>query len=90
MFEKVSARVETRLNSFVEDIKVMQKALKKDLGDSMSTERDLRRLFETEDKSGVQAEKLSFILESLEKFKGVASERYESAFTQIDKFGAEW
>lgn len=91
MFEKVSQRVETRLASFVEDIKVMQKALKQDLGDSMSTERDLRRLFEqSEGQAVVKAEKLSFILESLEKFKVVASERYESSFAQIDKFGAEW
>jgi hypothetical protein len=91
MFEKVSQRVETRLSAFVEDIKVMQKALKQDLGDSMSTERDLRRLFEQGDgQSVVRAEKLSFILESLEKFKVVASERYESSFAQIDKFGAEW
>ena len=90
MFEKVSARVETRLNTFVEDIKFMQKTLKKELGESVSTERDLRRLFEQAGGQVVQAEKLSFILESLEKFKSVASERYESAFTQIDKFGAEW
>ena len=91
MFEKVSQRVDTRLAAFVEDIKVMQKALKQDLGDSMSTERDLRRLYEqNEGQQVVKAEKLSFILESLEKFKVVASERYESSFAQIDKFGAEW
>lgn len=91
MFERVSQRVETRLAAFVEDIKVMQKSLKQDLGDSMSTERDLRRLFEQKDsQSVVAAEKLSFILESLEKFKTVASERYESSFAQIDKFGVEW
>ena len=91
MFERVSQRVETRLAAFVEDIKVMQKSLKQDLGDSMSTERDLRRLFEQKDsQSVVAAEKLSFVLESLEKFKVVASERYESSFAQIDKFGVEW
>ena len=91
MFERVSQRVETRLAAFVEDIKVMQKSLKQDLGDSMSTERDLRRLFEQKDSlSVVAAEKLSFVLESLEKFKVVASERYESSFAQIDKFGVEW
>lgn len=69
MFENVSRRVETRLGSFVEDIKTMQKSLKKELGDSASTERDLTRLFEQRDATQVQAEKLSFILESLEKFK---------------------
>jgi hypothetical protein len=53
MFEKVSTRVDTRLNAFVEDIKVMQKTLKKDLGDSMSTERDLRRLLETDEGKSV-------------------------------------
>lgn len=90
MFEKVSQRVDARLNTFVDDIKFMQKSLKKDLGESVSTERDLRRLFEQQGEHVVQAEKLSFILESLEKFKVVASERYESAFTQIEKFGAEW
>jgi len=90
MFEKVSQRVETRLAAFVEDIKFMQKTLKKELGDSVSTERDLRRLFEQTSDPAVRAEKLSFVLESLEKFKLVASERYESAFTQIEKFGSEW
>ena len=90
MFEKVSQRVETRLAAFVEEIKFMQKTVKKELGDSMSTERDLRRLFEQASDPAMRAEKLSFVLESLEKFKLVASERYESAFTQIEKFGAEW
>lgn len=90
MFEKVSTRVETRLAAFVDDIKYMQKTLKKELGDSVSTERDIRRLFEQSVDDIVRAEKLSFILESLEKFKLVASERYESAFVQIDKFGSEW
>ncbi len=74
MFDKVTKRVENRLNVFVEDIKFMQKVLKKELGEANATERDLRRLFEEDsgpnDSQGIlKAEKLSFILESLEKFK---------------------
>ncbi len=67
--------MEARLETFVQDIKYMQKVIKKELGDANSTERDLRRLFEEETSSvnsgsiGIRAEKLSFILESLEKFK---------------------
>lgn len=76
MFEKVSNRVETRLAAFVEDIKFMQKTLKKELGESVSTERDLRRLFEQQSDQVVQAEKLSFILESLEKFKVTSPELF--------------
>jgi hypothetical protein len=38
----------------------------------------------------IRAEKLSFILESLEKFKISVSEKYDSAFKQIDKFSADW
>lgn len=107
MFDKVSKRVDGRLNAFVEDIKFMQKTLKKELGDANATERDLRRLFDENQQQQntlyqqqshaslqsqdiLRAEKLSFILESLEKFKISVSEKYESAFKQIDKFAADW
>lgn len=83
MFDKVSARVEARLEAFVEDIKYMQKSVKKELGESNSTERDLRRLFEESHGNVIQAEKLSFVLESLEKFKVTINNRYESAFKQV-------
>lgn len=39
MFQKVSVRVEARLSSFVDDIKFMQKTIKKEMGESNSTER---------------------------------------------------
>jgi hypothetical protein len=93
MFDKVTERVDARLNAFIEDIKFMQKTLKKELGEANATERDLRRLFEEEPSTHteiVKAEKLSFILESLEKLKVSVSEKYDSAFKQIDKFAAEW
>jgi hypothetical protein len=92
MFDRVSERVDARLNAFIEDIKFMQKTLKKELGEANATERDLRRLFEEESSSVeiVKAEKLSFVLEALEKLKISVSEKYDSAFKQIDKFGAEW
>jgi hypothetical protein len=109
MYDKVSKRVDNRLDAFVEDIKFMQKTLKKELGDANATERDLRRLFDENNKNNslqkqshqqshhslqsqdiLRAEKLSFILESLEKFKVSVSEKYESSFKQIDKFGADW
>ena len=47
----------------------MQRSIKKDLGDSNSTERDIRRIFEQEHGQAINAEKLSFILESLETLK---------------------
>mmetsp|Transcript_15647 Transcript_15647/g.21453 ORF Transcript_15647/g.21453 Transcript_15647/m.21453 type:complete len:1759 (-) Transcript_15647:115-5391(-) len=89
MFQKVTVRVETRLAAFVDDIKFMQKTVKKEMGESNSTERDLRRLFEDKN-TAVRAEKLSHILEALEKLKVTANSRYESAFTQINKFSADW
>eukprot|EP01042_Synura_sphagnicola_P005236 gene5236-6680_t len=90
MFEKATKMVEDRLNAFVEDIKFMQKSLKKDLGEALATQRDLRRLFEESSAGVMRAEKLSFILESLEKLKNGSNEKYESAFIQIDKFAADW
>jgi hypothetical protein len=90
MFEKATKLVEDRLNAFVEDIKFMQKSLKKDLGECLATQRDLRRLFEESAAGVMRAEKLSFVLESLEKLKRGAKEKYESAFMQIDKFAADW
>jgi hypothetical protein len=76
--------VDGRLEAFVEDIKFMQKSVKKELGESNSTERDLRRLFEESHGNVIQAEKLSFVLESLEKFKVTINNRYESAFKQVN------
>ena len=106
MFQKVSVRVESRLLAFVDDIKFMQKTVKKEMGESNSTERgrlgyrtvpyhiyilrqsghvdtpDLRRMFEDKN-TAVRAEKLSHILEALEKLKVTANSRYESAFGQV-------
>jgi hypothetical protein len=82
--------VETRLANFVEKIKFMQKSIKKDLSESSATERDLRRLFEEKGGAGVMAERLSFLLESLEKFKITCHTRYDTAFTQFDQFASEW
>lgn len=41
MFQKVSVRVESRLLAFVDDIKFMQKTVKKEMGESNSTERGI-------------------------------------------------
>eukprot|EP01038_Epipyxis_sp_PR26KG_P008891 gene8891-11991_t len=90
MFEKVSLRVETRLGTYVDDIKFMQRSIKKDLGESNSTERDIRRIFEQEHGNAINAEKLSFILESLETLKEVSGHRYESAQKQLEKFASDW
>ena len=43
---------------------------------------DLRRMFEDKN-TAVRAEKLSHILEALEKLKVAANSRYESAFGQV-------
>ena len=51
------------LKGFVDDIKFMQRTLKKELADLESSERDLRRLFEDETGVMIKAEKLTFILE---------------------------
>ncbi len=69
MFEKISKRVNTRLNTFVDDVKYLQRSLKKELDDLNATERDLRRLFHEDNKNSIIAEKLSYILENLEKLK---------------------
>jgi len=90
MFEKVSGRLESRLGVFVDDIKYMQRTLKKEMGDLNASERDLRRLFDEENPNVIMAEKLSFILSGLEKLKTKAGSRYESAAKQIDKFGQDW
>jgi hypothetical protein len=90
MFDKVTGRLESRLGVFVDDIKYMQRTLKKEMGDLNASERDLRRLFDEENPNVIMAEKLSFILSGLEKLKTKAGARYESAAKQIDKFGADW
>eukprot|EP00981_Chlorochromonas_danica_P005459 scaffold1091_cov164-Ochromonas_danica.AAC.82 len=101
IFAKLSERVDSKLESFVNDIKAMQKIVKKDLGEANATERDLRRLFEEDINNGnnlhmssynlgLRAEKLSFILESLEKFKASVGEKYDAAYKQIEKFTGDW
>lgn len=95
IFAKLTARVDSKLEAFVNDIKAMQKMVKKELGEANATERDLRRLFEEDmriggSQMGLRAEKLSFILESLEKFKATVSDKYSSAFQQIERFAGDW
>ena len=54
-----------KLKGFVDDIKFMQRTLKKELADLESSERDLRRLYEDETGVMIKAEKLTFILEGI-------------------------
>ena len=49
---------------------------------ALLTAPDLRRMFEDKN-TAVRAEKLSHILEALEKLKVTANSRYESAFSQV-------
>lgn len=90
MFKKVTDRLESRLGVFVDDIKYMQRTLKKEMSDLNSTERDLRRLFDEENPNVIVAEKLSFVLGGLEKLKTKAGGRYEAATKQIEKCGDDW
>jgi hypothetical protein len=62
----------------------MQKTIKKEIGDLNAAERDLRRLFDEENANAILAEKLSFILEGLEKLKGNANVRYENSNRQVN------
>jgi len=90
MFEKVSQRVEQRLGVFVDDIKYMQRSVKKELQDLTASSADLRRLFDEENPNVILAEKLSFILEGIEKLKSKTSARFDGAQKQLDKFGSDW
>lgn len=90
LFNKITLRVETRMGVFVDDIKYMQRALKQELAELESSERDLRRLFDDENAQILMAEKLSFIMEGMDKLKQTASTRYEGAIKQMDKFLHDW
>lgn len=90
MFEKVTQRVDSRLHSFVDDVKYMQRTLKKEMTDLESSERDLRRLFDDQSATTIKAEKLAFILEGLERLKVQSASRYDGAFKQLEKFYENW
>jgi hypothetical protein len=90
MFEKVSQRLEQRLGVFVDDIKYMQRSVKKELQDLVASSADLRRLFDEENPNIIVAEKLSFILEGLEKLKSKAAARFEGSQKQLEKFSSDW
>ena len=90
LFNKITLRVETRMGVFVDDIKYMQRALKQELAELESSGRDLRRLFDDENSQILMAEKLSFIMEGMDKLKSTASTRYEGAIKQMDKFLHDW
>jgi hypothetical protein len=105
-FEKASAVVDNRLLGFVNEIKFMQKSVKKDLGDLTANERDLRSLFDN-GKAKIEnagalgagaiksasiewAENLGAILEALEKLKINCNIKFDSAVKQLEKFGVDW
>jgi hypothetical protein len=90
MFEKVSLRVEQRLGVFVDDIKYMQRGVKKELQDLSASCADLRRLFDEDNPNVILAEKLSFILEGIEKLKSKTSGRFDGSQKQLDKFSNDW
>jgi glucan-binding YG repeat protein len=90
MFAKVSQRVDSRLATFVDDIKYMQRSLKKELGDLSASERDLRRMFEEDSVDVVHAEKLTFVLEAIDKLRENTSTKYEAAHKQLGKFVDDW
>ena len=54
------------------------------------SERDLRRLFHEENKNSILAEKLSYILEGLEKLKNATDNKFKASMKQLDKFAADW
>ncbi len=59
--------------------------LKKELMDLSASEKDLRRLL-TDDSGGMlMAEKLSYILEALDKLKSTSNTRYDLALKMIEK-----
>lgn len=104
LFSQATQRVETRLGIFVEDIKYMQKALKKEIGNLNATERDLRNQFDKDNSSNpnvnasnsdrdgptLRAERLSQILDGIEKLKVNSNSRYDSSYRQMEKFAADW
>jgi hypothetical protein len=69
----------------VENTKYLQRVLKKELMDLSASEKDLRRLL-TDDSGGMlMAEKLSYILEALDKLKSTSNTRYDLALKMIEK-----
>jgi hypothetical protein len=90
MYSKVAQRVDSRLATFVDDIKFMQRSLKKELGDLSASERDLRRMFEEDSVDIVHAEKLTFILEAIDKLRENTSTKYEASHKQLAKFVDDW
>ena len=89
-FNQVTNRLEQRLGLFVDDIKYMQRNLRKEMTDLNASERDLRRLFDEENPNVIKAEKLSFVLSGIEKMKTKAGSRYEAATKQIEKCQNDW
>ena len=69
----------------MENTKYLQRVLKKELMDLSASEKDLRRLL-TDDSGGMlMAEKLSYILEALDKLKSTSNTRYDLALKMIEK-----
>jgi hypothetical protein len=90
LYKKTSERVEARLTVFVDDIKYMQRAIKKELLDLNTSEAELRKLFDSNNENSIRAESLSFVLEGLEKLKSQANTRFEGAYKQLEKFLNDW
>ena len=61
-----------------------------ELADLNASERDLRRLFHEENENSILAEKLSYILEGLEKLKNATDNKFKTSMNQLDKFAADW
>ena len=90
LFTKATAQVDDKLTAFVENTKYLQRVLKKELMELSAQQKDLRRLL-SDDKAGMLlAEKLSYILEALDKLKTTANTRYDLAVKMIDKVPEEW
>jgi hypothetical protein len=90
LFAKATEKVDDRLSSFVENTKYLQRVLKKELTDLSAAEKDLRRLFDDPNAEMLLAEKLSYVLEALDKLKQTAAARYEVAQGMIDACPEEW
>ena len=90
LFAKATEKVDDRLSTFVENTKYLQRVLKKELTDLSAAEKDLRRLFDDPNADMLLAEKLSYVLEALDKLKTTAAARYEVAQGMIDACPEEW
>jgi hypothetical protein len=90
LFAKATEKVDDRLSTFVENTKYLQRVLKKELTDLSAAEKDLRRLFDDPNADMLLAEKLSYVLEALDKIKQTAAARYEVAQGMIDACPEEW